>query len=32
MKVRDGEHLGGRISAEQEFAGLEFGGDEDFLK
>ncbi len=31
QKVRDGEHLGGRISAEVEFAGLDDGDDEDFL-
>ena len=30
QKVRDGEHLGGRISAEAEFAGLD-DDDEDFL-
>lgn len=30
QKVRDGEHLGGRISAEVEFAGLD-NGSEDFL-
>ena len=32
QKVRDGERLGGRISAEAEFAGLDDGGDEDFLE
>lgn len=32
QKVFDGEPLGGQISAEQEFAGLESGEDEDFLK
>ena len=31
QKVRDGEHLGGRISAEAEFAGLDDDDDEDFL-
>ena len=31
QKVRDGEPLGGQISAEQEFAGLD-DGDEEFLK
>ena len=30
QKVKDGEHLGGRISAEVEFAGLD-DDDEDFL-
>ncbi len=31
QKVRDGEHLGGRVSAETEFAGLDDEDDEDFL-
>ena len=31
QKVRDGEHLGGRMSAEAEFAGLDDDDDEDFL-
>ena len=31
QKVRDGEHLGGRMSAEVEFAGLDADDDEDFL-
>ena len=31
QKVKDGEHLGGRISAEAEFAGLDDDDDEDFL-
>ena len=31
QKVRDGEQLGGRISAEAEFAGLLDDDDEDFL-
>lgn len=31
QKLRDGESLSGRISAEQEFAGLGEDGDEDFL-
>ena len=31
QKVRDGEHLGGRVSAEEEFAGLDDDDDEDFL-
>ncbi len=31
QKLRDGEPLGGHLSAEQEFAGLEGDGDEDFL-
>lgn len=31
QKIRDGEPLGGYLSAEQEFAGLEADGDEDFL-
>ena len=31
QKVRDGEHLGGRVSAEVEFAGLDDDDDEDFL-
>ena len=30
QKVKDGEHLGGRVSAEVEFAGLD-DDDEDFL-
>ena len=32
QKLRDGESLSGRISAEQEFAGLGDDGDEDFLR
>ena len=32
QKLRDREPLGGRMSAEQEFAGMEDGTDEDFLK
>lgn len=32
QKMFDGEPLGGQISAEQEFAGLDTGEDEDFLK
>lgn len=31
QKVKDGEHLGGRVSAEVEFAGLDDDDDEDFL-
>ena len=31
QKLRDGEHLGGRMSAEQEFAEFTDDGDEDFL-
>ena len=31
QKLRDGEPLGGQMSAETEFAGLEEDGDEDFL-
>ena len=31
QKVRDGERLGGRISAEEDFAGLDDDDDEDFL-
>ena len=31
QKVKDGEHLGGRVSAEVEFAGLDDDSDEDFL-
>ena len=31
QKVKDGEHLGGRMSAEAEFAGLDDEDDEDFL-
>lgn len=31
QKVKDGEHLGGRMSAEAEFAGLDDDDDEDFL-
>ena len=31
QKLKDGPRLGGRASAEQDFAGLESGDDEDFL-
>ena len=31
QKVKDGEHLGGRVSAEVEFAGLDDDDEEDFL-
>lgn len=31
QKLRDGEPLGGQMSAEQEFAGMADDGDEDFL-
>ena len=31
QKIRDGEPLGGHLSAEAEFAGLGDGEDEDFL-
>ena len=32
QKLRDGESLGGHLSAEQEFAGLDDGDEDDFLK